>query len=534
MKPLFTAPRAALFSAMSLLFAGCQQVPVVPTPPIAEMTVPLCVNGECAVLDQTGALRVGPDNHYDQIYTQPFANAFIFAQGDYWNLANGDGSQVLRAELTDEINTLTPGLFGFKYNGKMGVMDGQGKVVQQPVFDTVYVGGDNDFIVYEIDDLRGILSATGEKVTDAVFDSMYVRGDFEREGWWVLAERDGQNWGYNLKSKTLRKLDFDDISGVADEHMVVTRAGAAGKGLADAKGDLVIPLGRDWLGTPGAGLVAYRDGYDKPCGYLDYQGKVVIEAQFKSCGTFGKLGAMVQPPRADGAAGKAGMIGHDGKWLIEPQYDSAGDAGMGLLGMTGHRPGYSHIGKLENAFTAVYGTIDLDQGKVVFAPAYQQVGLVAPQRYAFSKQDSPRKTVTFLGSPSTMHTVGLMDERGKVLVEAGDFVSFKLLPDGHHLLASEGTTSDATRALYNLDGKLLVPAKWQDVRVDEARGAIFGYRVEGTGDNAVSTLRAVYRLDGTVVFDTNRLPCGAEQVVDGKGQVLWPKDAQAHCPAPDA
>ena len=78
-----------------------------------------------------------------------------------------------------------------------------------------------------------------------------------------------------------------------------------------------------------------------------------------------------------------------------------------------------------------------------------------------------------------------------------------------------------------------MPAKWQDLQVDEARGAIFGYRVEGNGDDAVRTLRALYRLDGTVVFDTNRLPCGAEQVVDGKGKVLWPQDAQAHCPAPE-
>jgi hypothetical protein len=80
----------------------------------------------------------------------------------------------------------------------------------------------------------------------------------------------------------------------------------------------VIPLGKYWLGTPGAGLVGYRDGYDKPCGYLDYQGKVIIEAQYQSCETFGKTGAMVQVPRTEQDRGKAGMIGHDGKWLIQP------------------------------------------------------------------------------------------------------------------------------------------------------------------------------------------------------------------------
>lgn len=533
MKPLITAPRAALFASLSLLLAGCEQAPAVKTPPVAEMTIPLCVNDQCAVLDQNGAFRVGPDNDYDLIYTQPFTNAFIFGKGDYWNLASGDGKQVLRAELTDEVYTLTPGLFGFVREGKVGVMDEQGKEVQPAVFDSVYVGGEDDFIVYEVDELRGILTAKGEKVSEAVFDSLYVRDDFAKRGHWVLGQQGTENWGYNLQTKVLRKLDFDTITRAADGLLVVSREGQTGVGLANAAGDLVIPLGKYWLGTPGAGLVGYRDGYDKPCGYLDYQGKVVIEAQYQSCETFGKTGAMVQVPRTEQDRGKAGMIGHDGKWLIQPEYDSVGDAGLGLLGISGHRPGFNHIGKLQNAFLATYGTIDLDQGKVVVQPTYQQVGVLTPKRFAFTELKSPRKTVVFLGMPSETATVGLMDEQGKVLIKPEQFVMLKLSADGHHLLAAEGSTSDASRALYDLDGKLLVPAKWQDLQVDEARGAIFGYRVEGNGDDAVRTLRALYRLDGTVVFDTNRLPCGAEQVVDGKGKVLWPQDAQAHCPAPE-
>lgn len=533
MKPLISAPRAALFASLSLLLAGCEQAPAVKTPPVAAMTIPLCVNDQCAVLDQNGAFRVGPDNDYDLIYTQPFTNAFIFGKGDYWNLASGDGKQVLRAELTDEIFTLTPGLFGFMREGKAGVMDEQGKEILPALFDSVYVGGDNDFIVFEVDERRGILTPTGEKVSDAVFDSLYVRDDFIKRGHWVLGQKGTENWGYNLQTKVLRKLDFDTIASAADGFMVVSREGQTGVGLANAAGDLVIPLGKYSLGTPGAGLVSYSDGYDKPCGYLDYQGKVVIEAQYQSCQTFGKTGAMVQVPRTEQDRGKAGMIGHDGKWLIQPEYDSVGDAGLGLMGISGHRPGFNHIGKLQNAFLATYGTIDLDQGKVLIQPTYQQVGVITPKRFAFTELKSPRKTVMFLGMPSEAATVGLMDEQGKVLIKPEQFVMLKLTADGQHLLASEGSTSDATRALYDLDGKLLVPAKWQDLQVDEARGAIFGYRVEGNGDDAVRTLRALYRLDGTVVFDTNRLPCGAEQVVDGKGQVLWPKDAQAHCPAPE-
>jgi hypothetical protein len=48
------------------------------------------------------------------------------------------------------------------------------------------------------------------------------------------------------------------------------------------------------------------------------------------------------------------------------------------MGMSGHRPGFNHIGKLQNAFLATYGTIDLDQGKVLVQPTYQQIGVITP------------------------------------------------------------------------------------------------------------------------------------------------------------
>ncbi|WP_409295751.1 WG repeat-containing protein [Pseudomonas sp. KCJK8670] len=526
MKPFTAASKAALLCALStLMLGGCQQTPE--TKPLANLTIPLCVNDQCAVIDQTGSLLVGPDNTYSGLYTVPFSNSFIFGDGDHWSLASRDGKQVIKADITDELYTLTPGLFGFVRDGKVGVMDEQGKEVQPALFDTVYVGGENDFIVYEVNELRGILTVKGEKVSDPVFDSMYVRGAMK--GNWVLAKREGESWGYNLDTRTLRKLDFDDIVVVGDGHLVVKREGAEGSGLADAAGNLVVPFGKFWLGNPGAGLVAFKATYDGMCGYMDYQGKTVIEPRYETCEAFGKTGAMVQQPRTEAGRGKAGMIGHDGKWLIEPKYDSIGDAGTGT-GMIGHRPGFSHIGVMQNSFLATFGTVDLDKGTVLIEPTYAEVGVLAPERFAYSELQSPRKTVKAWGMPDQVRTVGMMDAKGTVLIKPEQFVRLSLTADKQHVLAAEGESTDANRALYDLDGKLLVPAKWQAIKVDMDRGVIFGYRVEGYNDDAVSTLRAMYRLDGTVVFDTNRLPCGAEQVVDGKGKVLWPTDAQAHCP----
>ena len=58
--------------------------------------------------------------------------------------------------------------------------------------------------------------------------------------------------------------------------------------------------------------MAFREKYDSPCGYLDYQGKVAIAAQFAGCGAFGKQGGLAQQRMEDGSSGKYGLIDRSG------------------------------------------------------------------------------------------------------------------------------------------------------------------------------------------------------------------------------
>jgi len=83
--------------------------------------------------------------------------------------------------------------------------------------------------------------------------------------------------------------------------------------------------------------------------------------------------------------------------------------------------------------------------------------------------------------------------------------------------------------LYDLNGKLLVPAHWQEVVIDEQRGALFAYELEGTPSDETRSLRALYSLDGTPGFETRTVGCDVQQVIDGSGKVLWPTDPEHLC-----
>ncbi|WP_025126296.1 WG repeat-containing protein [Pseudomonas sp. PH1b] len=526
-----------ILSLSALTLVGCKEesspksAAVAPAPAPAAMVMPICANGECAVLDQNGAVLVSADNDYDAVVALPLDKSFLFAKDGTWNLASADGKQLLQTAFTDDLRLLTPGYFGFGQDGKLGIIDQNGKQVQPPRFDDLYVGGKDDFIVYEVGGKRGILSASGQVVTEALYDSSVVRDDFAKRGWWMTAERGNEKWALNLKTGEQKKVDFDSIDSAANQHLVVNTE--QGKALADAQAQLVSAATYNWIGVPGDGLVAFREKYDSPCGYMDFQGKTVIQAQFGKCEVFGKQGALVSAKDADGSSGKAGLIDRQGQWTLQPTYDSADPAGFSPLGMFRPVTGLNQVAVLQNAFSATFGIFDVDKGVELFKPTYRQIGALNADLFIFSNADSPTKQATLFGQATQVPTVGLMDANGKVLLEPGEYVDIRLDASGHYLLASDDTSNLATSALYDLKGKRLIAGKWQELVVDETRGAIFGFAVEGLGDDQTRSLKALYRLDGTPSFQVSQTQCGAEQVRDGQDKVLWPTNPQDYCPQDD-
>lgn len=326
-------PQHLAVSVSTLLLSACNQgddapkpaavAPQPAAPSMAALSIPLCLNGQCAVIDQDAKLLVPFDNDYDNIVASAYQGTLMAAREERWNLIQAKDGKVLRDDIGEALSLLTPNLYGFVRDGKYGVVDGQGKEVQAPRFDDIYPNSANEFIIYEIDGKRGILDAKGKQLTEALYDTTLVNGSVAEHGGLISAERGEEKWIINLATGEQKAVAYESLG---DLHDGVMSASVIGKGsqLVDAKGD-VVGDGKsyDYLGTPANGLVAFREKYDSPCGYLDYQGKVVIAAQFAGCGAFGKQGGLAQQRMEDGSSGKYGLIDRSGAWKVQPQYDSA-------------------------------------------------------------------------------------------------------------------------------------------------------------------------------------------------------------------
>lgn len=532
------SPRLLFVASLAVLLSACYsdgksadqtQQPKVPAP--QPFNSAICVNDSCAVIDQTAALLVPFDSdQYDAYASFPMNDTMLLQQGNTWQLADVKTKTPIKT-LGENIYDLVPGYFAFTHDGKVGAMDYHGNEVQPARYDDMFSVRDGQYIGYELNGKNGILDVHGKHLTDALYDSLTLRQDFSKRGGLVIGTRGNQNWIINLKDGSQKKADYSEIGEMQDGHMVVTSPDFKSKGLIDASGTLTIPAKYNWLGIPSEGLVSFREKYDSSCGYMDYTGKIVIEPRFADCMPFSKKGAFA---KASGGVNrdnsKYGVIDRSGAWMMQPTYNYAQEAGLGTLGMINYVPGYASVFKKESTFSYTAGIYDLNNGRELVPTTYKQVGVLTPDRFVFSRVDTPMITVTMLGQSELIPAVGVMDAAGKVLAKPEQFINIKLDESGHYLRAIDGLDKKSHVALLNLDGKQLIAPEWQELVIDRDRNVVFGYDQVGEGDNAVRMLRAAYDLQGRPLFAIKHTHCGAEQLVAGNGKVIWPVDPTPYCP----
>jgi hypothetical protein len=500
--------------------------PKVPAP--AAFNVALCLNDHCGLVDQAGGMLVPFENDYDSFSSFVMHETALVKKNEQWQLLDAKTKAPIKM-LDGDVYNAVPGYFGFERDGKVGLMDYKGNEVQAPRFDQLYTGGEDQYIGFDIGEKRGLLDTHGKLLAEALYDSAEVRDDFDQRGGLVAAERGETRWVIDLKNGAQKEVPYERLGKLYDGHMVASVVLANKSGLADASGALAIPLKYEWLGEPGEGLVAFREKGDS-CGYMDYQGKVVIEPRFISCHAFGKKGAFVKEHTADGGVGKAGFIDRSGAWIVQPTYADVGEAEHSVLGMIGYVPGYNAIYKETGPLSYDVGLFDTNQGRELLAPGFQQVGVLTPDRLLFSPKNAPMLDFSFLGQANKVPAVGLMDAGGKVLLKPERFINLTLDKSGRYIVGTDGAERPR-EALYDLDGKELIAPQWHKLVVDLENAVVFGYEVEGMGDDEVRHLKAAYDLAGKPLFVVKRTECGAEQLVDGAGKTVWPQDPKPYCAA---
>ncbi len=503
-------------------------------PPVAAAAVEryetaICVNGKCAAIDQAGVLKIPFDNPFDNISATLLTNTVLVAKDKKWYFPDPKTGQ-LGQPFADEIRALLPGFVGYLRGGHWGVIDAAGHDVQPPRFESVDADGQSDFMTYQAGGKVGLLDAQGQVLTEPVYDSVDIDDRVSQKGKLVMAQRGDEHWVVNLGDRTQKKVDYESLGLLSDDHMVATGPNGKLRGLVDAHGSVVIPLKYDWLGEPAGGLISFRQGGSLMCGYLDYTGKVKIPAHLADCGAFGKKGALASTELGSGGdkTRKYGLLDRDDRWAVQPVYDSGGPAGRTVLGMLFPVPGFASIGKHSDLSMTDIGIFDTDTGRELIAPIYQAIGVLTPDRFVFSTHDSPKLAFNLLGQVDTTPAVGVMTAQQKVLSDAVQYVDIRADRTGPYLRGADGA-ANPHQALLDLNGHALIALQWNRLMVDKPRAVVFGYAVQRTDKGEVLSLRAAYDLNGKPIFSVMTLPCGAEQLIDAAGKPVWPLDPNPYC-----
>ena len=133
-------------SVSTLLLSACNQgddapkpaavAPQPAAPSMAALSIPLCLNGQCAVIDQDAKLLVPFDNDYDNIVASAYQGTLMAAREERWNLIQAKDGKVLRDDIGEAPVAAHPDLYGFVRDGKYGVVDGQARKSRRRVSTT--------------------------------------------------------------------------------------------------------------------------------------------------------------------------------------------------------------------------------------------------------------------------------------------------------------------------------------------------------------------------------------------------------------
>jgi len=578
MLPKRLAPSCLLLSVLtSALVSGCHSSGRAEQPAPPAFVQVVCLNERCGVIDQDLKQRVPFERGYQTLLLAPNGQSAFAYDGKSWlllDLVNQSSKQPLEQPLSDQddIKALdTPDLVAFQRGDKWGVMDFSGNQQQPARFDDIDSSRLGDSAIrYTVGDKSGLLDASGVLLTEPLYDEdiWALTDDTGSSVGLALAQRGEQSWLIHFKNGTQETVPYSYAYMPSDQHAVV----AAGDhesyrtGLIDTNGKVVIDLKYKVLGNPSAGLVSFSQTSNGPCGYLNYQGDVVISARFLSCGPFGKSGAFAE----DSTTGKWGFIDRSGGWRLLPSYDFAGgpvtystasrvnnDTMQNVTFNSRHElfplrrldslrtvaqfhngaaasqmqrqalyrfmaGGDSYIGVVGNDPNNVVvtdvrsGIFDADRGSEVVNPTHLAISALTPNRFVFADQVDTSDTITSGILP------GVMDANGKVVIAPGHFNGFRMDATGHYLLAER--SDDELLSLYDQDGHLLIASPYKALLVDTHHGVVFGYDRYTT-----PRLGGIYDLHGHSILSIKTTACGAQQLLDGAGKPVWPLDPTPYC-----
>lgn len=269
------------------------------------------VDGKKGLVDADGRVVVAPD--FDFVRAIGAGRAFV-RRGDESFILSASGERVCDVDarvLMPTREDRTP----FLREGRWGFLDGEGREVVPPTFDSVFVGFVDGVVRVQSGGRQRLVDRDGQ---DVLPDAREIRQS--PRGGLVPFMGDNKKWG--LFSVTARDVvvepAFADIFGLHGEHWILKKSAKAW-GAANAAGEIVIPPKLPWLNaiTEDRGATRNKSGR---VGFVDGGGAIAIEHRFESRGRQDDMSRFSDGRCGVQLDGKIGFIDPSGELRVPPRF----------------------------------------------------------------------------------------------------------------------------------------------------------------------------------------------------------------------
>lgn len=243
--------------------------------------------------------------------------------GRVWGYMNTKGKFVLPPIYEQAGNFQENGLAIIRLKGFSGVIDVSGYYIVKPTYDKIHPFSEGRAAVKDHQGFK-VIDESGKELTAKAY--FYI-GDYQ-EGRVVCAEKDENGhllYGYlNKRGKEVISPAYIAASHFSNGKAVV-KMKAGGYALISLTGKELHTYPFAFVGSCGAGLLAFQKNAGDQFGYIDEQGNIVIAPKFTEAQPFKDAGAIVKENN------RYGLIDRKGQYIFKPNYHHIFHLGEGRI-----------------------------------------------------------------------------------------------------------------------------------------------------------------------------------------------------------
>jgi hypothetical protein len=239
--------------------------------------------------------------------------------GTKWGYIDAKGKFVLPAIYDEARDFHENGLAIVRSGDQSGVIDSKGYFIVKPKYDTIQPFSEGRAIVNDRQGTK-VIDESGKEITEKAY-SVIIPDYKEGRVAAAIEDEHGQyEYGYlNKRGKEVIPLIYVSTSDFKDGKAIVkTKEGTFQ--LIDLTGKVLKSFPYAFVGHYCQGLLAFKKTEDGKFGFIDEEGRIVIEPRFTDAEPFIDGRAIVAV--SEGNEARYGLINQKGHFVIKPNYNN--------------------------------------------------------------------------------------------------------------------------------------------------------------------------------------------------------------------